>query len=77
MAAAAQVVRTHTPRLHLLINTVGLLHDAGGLEPERKLAEVNLADLQRSFTVNAFGPILIAKHFAALLTHEADVQPIR
>lgn len=68
--AAAQATRLLTPRLHLLINTIGLLHDAQGLKPERKLADVNLANLQRGFIVNAFAPILIAKHFASLLTHD-------
>jgi NAD(P)-dependent dehydrogenase (short-subunit alcohol dehydrogenase family) len=70
IAAAAQATQLLTPRLHLLINTIGLLHDAQGLKPERKLADVNLADLQRGFTVNAFAPILIAKHFTGLLIHD-------
>lgn len=70
IGAAAQSVRLLTPRLDLLINTIGVLHDAEGLRPERKLEEVKSDDLQRSFAVNAFGPILIARHFVSLLTHE-------
>ena len=69
IGTAASITKVQAPRLHLLINTIGVLHDAEGLKPERRLEDLNLAKLQRSFVVNAFGPILIARHFATLLTH--------
>lgn len=65
---AAAVLRSRHPALHLLINTVGLLHGEG-LAPERRLAEIQPQALLRSYAVNAVGPILIAKHFQSLLTH--------
>lgn len=69
--AAAADVREQSPALHLLINTAGLLHDGAGLRPERRLEDLRPENLQRSFAVNAFGPILLARHFAALLTHDS------
>jgi NAD(P)-dependent dehydrogenase (short-subunit alcohol dehydrogenase family) len=65
---AAAELRAVTPALHLLVNTAGLLH-ADGLAPERRLADVKPENLLRSYAVNALGPLLIAKHFQALLGH--------
>ncbi|MEM9865784.1 MAG: SDR family oxidoreductase, partial [Myxococcota bacterium] len=61
-AAAAEV----DGEISLLINAAGLLHD-GELQPEKKLAHVDPASLQRVFAVNAYGPLLMAKHFASKL----------
>lgn len=71
IARAAEGVGAWTERLHRLVNVSGVLHDDRGLGPERRLSEVKQENLQRAFAVNAFGPILVAKHFAALLTHDA------
>jgi NAD(P)-dependent dehydrogenase (short-subunit alcohol dehydrogenase family) len=68
LAEAMATVTAQTPKLALLLHTPGLLQDAA-IRPERRLAEVNLAALQRSFAVNAFGPILAAKHGLPLLQH--------
>ena len=51
-----------------MINVAGLLHD-GELGPEKKLDHVRPEHLARVFAVNAFGPLLVSKHFAPLLTH--------
>lgn len=67
--AAAAAVKATSPRLSLLINCAGVLH-APGVKPERRLAEVDPAALALSFAVNASGPLLLAKHFHPLLTHE-------
>lgn len=67
---AAIALRARHPALHLLINTAGLLHGEG-LSPERRLADVQAEQLLRSYAVNAVGPILIAKHFQPLLSHDA------
>jgi NAD(P)-dependent dehydrogenase (short-subunit alcohol dehydrogenase family) len=69
IADAAARVRAAAPRLHLLMNVAGILHD-GPLGPEKKLDEVDPANLHRVFAVNAFGPLLVAKHFAPLLRHD-------
>jgi NAD(P)-dependent dehydrogenase (short-subunit alcohol dehydrogenase family) len=58
--------------LNLVINTAGLLHDAG-LAPEKTVRQVTLASLQRAFATNAFGPILLARE---LLAHLAPKEPV-
>ena len=68
LAALTSRVQGVAARLHLVINTVGLLHD-GALQPEKGLAQVTLASLQATFTVNAFAPILLAKALLPLLRH--------
>lgn len=66
-AAAASVAAIH-PRLHLLVNCAGLLHDAG-TRPEKRLEEADPERLRRLFDVNAIGPLLVARHFLPLLRH--------
>lgn len=66
--AAAAEIAAHHPRLGLLMNVAGLLHDAAR-GPERRIREIDPAWLHRVFAVNAFGPLLVAKHFAPLLQH--------
>jgi NAD(P)-dependent dehydrogenase (short-subunit alcohol dehydrogenase family) len=57
------------PPLRLVINTVGLLHDAD-LQPEKRLARVSRSNLERSFAVNAFGPVLLAAALAPLFKRD-------
>jgi NAD(P)-dependent dehydrogenase (short-subunit alcohol dehydrogenase family) len=71
---AARVVATETDRLHLVVNAAGVLHDAAHdaaarMAPEKRLADVRSDTLAASFAVNAFGPLLVAKHFERLLAH--------
>ncbi len=66
---AAEQVMGLTDRLHLLINVSGLLHEASGLGPERRLSAVSQDNLRRVFDVNAFGPILVARAFEPLICH--------
>ena len=69
--AAAATVASATPRLHLVINCAGILHDtASGIAPEKRLADVRPESLTASFAVNAFGPLLVARHFEGLLAHQ-------
>ena len=68
IAHAAATVAAGGPRLHLLVNCAGLLHD-GDLQPEKRLADVTPDALRRSFEVNASGPLLVAKHFQPLFRH--------
>jgi NAD(P)-dependent dehydrogenase (short-subunit alcohol dehydrogenase family) len=68
--AAAAEVRRVVPRLHLVINCAGVLHDeAHGMKPEKRLGDVRPDALARAFAVNAIGPLLVARHFETLLAH--------
>lgn len=69
IAAAAKRIAGESGRLHLLINSAGILHDDTGLWPEKRLADIDPGHLHRSFAVNAFGPLLMAKHCQALFRH--------
>ena len=69
IAAAAAAARI-APRLHLVVNCAGVLHDAArGMKPEKRLADVRPESLARAFAVNAIGPLLVARHFEPLLAH--------
>jgi NAD(P)-dependent dehydrogenase (short-subunit alcohol dehydrogenase family) len=46
--------------LRLVLCTAGLLH-AGSLQPEKRLSQVRRTTLERSFSVNAWGPLLLAQ----------------
>jgi len=70
IARAAETVAGMTDRLHLVLNCAGVLHGgAASLAPEKRLADVRPEALALSFAVNAFGPLLVAKHFERLLAH--------
>ncbi|MGD8606105.1 MAG: SDR family oxidoreductase [Myxococcales bacterium] len=69
VARAAELVRRDTDRLHLLLNVAGVLHGPG-FGPEKKISQVDPDALHRMFSVNAFGPLLVAKHFHGLLRHD-------
>ena len=63
--AAADVQATGLP-LRLVFNAAGMLHD-GDLAPEKSWREIDPMHLQRSFAVNAIGPMLLMKHLLPLL----------
>ncbi len=71
IAQMAVRVRDDGRSVNLLINVAGLLHrfsgDREGPGPERRLADVDPEWLAESFRVNAFGPLLVAKHVQPLL----------
>ena len=67
VSAAANTMRAETGRLDLIINCAGVLHNDAGMQPEKRLADVSTVNLERSFAVNAVGPLLIAKHCQTLL----------
>ncbi len=64
--SAAERVAASVDRLDLLVNCAGLLHQ-DEQQPERRLQDVAASHLSSSFQVNAFGPLLVAKHFQPLL----------
>jgi NAD(P)-dependent dehydrogenase (short-subunit alcohol dehydrogenase family) len=66
--SAAERVASYAPRLHWLLQCAGVLHD-GTLRPEKRIEDADPEQLRRVFEVNAFGPLLVAKHFLALLRH--------
>lgn len=66
---AALQVEQYVKRVHLLINTVGLLHnDQQG--PEKRLKSVDPAHLIKSFQINAVLLPLLAQAFSQLLRHD-------
>jgi len=67
-AALEQVCRS-TDRLNMILNVSGVLHGPG-FSPEKKLGHVAPDALHEVFAVNAFGPLLVAKHFHRLLRHD-------
>ncbi len=69
IARAADQVARETDELQMIINVAGVLHgpDFG---PEKKLAQVRPEVLRTVFEANAFGPLLVAKHFHHFLRHE-------
>jgi NAD(P)-dependent dehydrogenase (short-subunit alcohol dehydrogenase family) len=66
IAAACASLAGDSPRLQLVINAAGVLHDAAlAMQPEKRLVEVRGDTLARAFAVNAAGPLLLAKHLEA------------
>lgn len=71
VAAAAQALRAQGP-FHLIVNATGVLHGAGFM-PEKRLGQLNYAQMEATFRANAFGPALVLAHFAPLLDRERGV----
>jgi NAD(P)-dependent dehydrogenase (short-subunit alcohol dehydrogenase family) len=72
IARLANEVRERDKALHWLVNCAGLLHDpAREIRPEKRLENIDIAQLDAVFRVNAFAPILLARHFLPLLHHQA------
>ncbi|MBM5820939.1 MAG: SDR family NAD(P)-dependent oxidoreductase [Cyanobacteria bacterium K_Offshore_surface_m2_011] len=72
LAALAARAPGELAPLRVVINTAGLLHD-GSLQPEKRLSQVNRQSLERSFAVNAFGPLLLAQAIEAALPRDRPV----
>ncbi|PVZ42461.1 SDR family NAD(P)-dependent oxidoreductase [Pseudomonas sp. CC120222-01a] len=66
LAALAAGLAQTCAHLHLVISTLGILHQEGA-KAEKSLAQLDLAGLQASFATNAFAPILLLKHLLPLL----------
>ncbi|MHA6195375.1 SDR family NAD(P)-dependent oxidoreductase [Pseudomonas wadenswilerensis] len=62
-------VTASCPHLHLVLSTLGILHQDGA-KAEKSLAQLDLAGLQASFASNTFAPILLLKHLLPLLRKE-------
>ncbi|WP_412462141.1 SDR family NAD(P)-dependent oxidoreductase [Pseudomonas sp. SC11] len=66
LADLASALRQQCSHLHLVLCTLGVLHEAPA-RPEKSLAQLDLASLQAAFLSNSFAPILLLKHLAPLL----------
>lgn len=69
MAQAVARLQAATPRLHLVVYCVGLLHD-GDFQPEKSVRQLTSEQLVRSFQVNAVGAALLTKQLFPLLKHD-------
>ncbi|KAK3885293.1 hypothetical protein Pcinc_010461 [Petrolisthes cinctipes] len=63
--AAKHVHSSHSGKLDLLINCSGILSPTG--RGETSLKEVSFKALEQTFAVNAFGALVMARHFSKLL----------
>jgi NAD(P)-dependent dehydrogenase (short-subunit alcohol dehydrogenase family) len=70
--ARAATAMADGPRFHLIINAAGLLHSAGFM-PEKRLADLDYAQMQATFQANTFGPALVLRHFVPLLNRERAI----
>ncbi|NJL01916.1 MAG: SDR family NAD(P)-dependent oxidoreductase [Spirulinaceae cyanobacterium SM2_1_0] len=68
IAASCEKIQQDCPKLHCVINCVGLLH-AAGIQPEKSLRQIEADVLLRYFQVNSIGAVLLAKHLLPLLRH--------
>lgn len=70
IAGLAETLRGDSPRLHLLINAFGLLHDeARGIWPEKRLEDITAEAMLANYRVNALAPALIGRYCLGLLNH--------
>lgn len=69
MAQAVARLQAATPRLHLVVYCVGLLHD-GDFQPEKSVRQLTSEHLVRSFQVNAVGAALLTNYLFPLLKHD-------
>ena len=67
----ASSVRKSHGKVDVLLNVAGLLHDENHM-PERKLSEIERSWVLRSMSVNAVGPLLVAKSFAPMMDGKRD-----
>lgn len=65
IAHAAEQLKAQGP-WHCIIHAAGMLHGPHGL-PEKRMAQMNYAQMEATFRTNAFGPALVLAHFAPLL----------
>lgn len=69
--AATRTVEALGP-FQVIINAAGLLHTEQFM-PEKKLGDLNHAQLLATFQANTFGPALVLRHFSGLLDRRRSV----
>jgi NAD(P)-dependent dehydrogenase (short-subunit alcohol dehydrogenase family) len=57
-----------TGRIDLVINTVGVLHTENGMQPEKRLADINFDDMLLALDVNALSMMRLAIELEPLLS---------
>ncbi|TVQ97666.1 MAG: SDR family NAD(P)-dependent oxidoreductase [Deltaproteobacteria bacterium] len=63
-------IREDAPRLHLLLNVSGVLHDdRRGMAPEKKLEQLRATHALHAFAINALGPTLVTAGLAESFRH--------
>ena len=68
---AAEQIKSQGP-FHLIIHAAGILHQPDFM-PEKRLADVNIEQMQATFMVNTFGPAMVLRYFSRLLDKQAGV----
>ena len=68
IGAAADAMRAHGP-LDLIFVATGMLGTPVH-PPEKRMAQINYAQMLKTFTVNTFGPAAVLAHFSPLLTRQ-------
>lgn len=71
IAAAADLLAPSAP-FHLIINAAGLLHTPRFF-PEKRLADLNYAQMMETMRANTLGPALVIARFAQLLDAQRGV----
>ncbi|NBB71997.1 MAG: SDR family NAD(P)-dependent oxidoreductase [Alphaproteobacteria bacterium] len=66
----AAAARLEEGPLDLVLVTTGVLHDDAGLRPEKSWRQLDAGALARSYTINAIGPALVAKHLLPRLRRD-------
>ncbi len=69
-AIEAAAARLEVGPLDLVLVATGTLHDDAGLRPEKSWRQLDAGALARSYTVNAIGPALVAKHLLPRLRRD-------
>lgn len=64
---SAAALLQETGPLHLVFIATGILHQDGGLQPEKTWSSLDPDAMERALKINTIGPALAAKHFLPLL----------
>ena len=64
-----KLISQHSSKLRLVINATGTLHNEF-IQPEKRLQSVELKNLLKSFSINAFSPIILAKTFEEFIPRD-------
>ena len=71
VAAAAAALASRGP-FHLVVTATGVLHTTR-FAPEKRLSQLDFAQMAETFQVNAFGPAMVLAKFAPLLDRQRAV----
>ena len=59
-------------KLDVVIVASGMLHQ-DGVSPEKSLKDISIKNMERVFSINTFGPALVAKYFLPILSRKKRV----